>query len=69
MNNSAKLVGKPIHRRFVNAKNYAADKDLPYSLEPVLDCVIEYELHGTDYVLQYNFDAAFEMLKYVLEEF
>lgn len=43
-----------ITRAFSNAKNYAAGKELPLSLDPVLACVIEYELRGTGYVLQYN---------------
>lgn len=46
-----------ITKAFSNAKNYAAGKDLPLSLDPTLDCIIEYELHGTDYALQYNRDA------------
>ena len=46
-----------ITKAFSNAKNYAAGKDLPLSLDPTLDCIIEYELHGTDYALQYNHDA------------
>lgn len=46
-----------IANAFSNAKNFATGKNLPLSLEPVLACVIEYELHGTDYVLQYNYDA------------
>lgn len=46
-----------IANAFSNAKNFAAGKNLPLSLDPVLACVIEYELHGTDYVLQYNYDA------------
>lgn len=43
-----------IAKAFSNAKNFAAGKDLPLSLDPVLACVIEYELCGTDYILQYN---------------
>lgn len=46
-----------ITKAFSNAKNFAAGKNLPFSLEPVLTCVIEYELHGTDYVLRYNYNA------------
>lgn len=46
-----------ITRAFSNAKNYAAGKDLPFSDDPVLNCVIEYELRGIDYVLHYNPDA------------
>ena len=46
-----------IANAFSNAKNFATGKNLPLSLDPVLACVIEYELHGTDYVLQYNYDA------------
>lgn len=46
-----------IANAFSNAKNFAIGKNLPLSLDPVLACVIEYELHGTDYVLQYNYDA------------
>ena len=30
---------------------------MPLSSDPVLNCVIEYELHGTNYVLQYNSDV------------
>lgn len=43
-----------ITKAFSNIKNYSAGKDLPLSLEPVLDCVIEYELRGINYQLQYN---------------
>lgn len=46
-----------IANAFSNAKNFATGKNLPLSLDPVLACVIEYELRGTDYVLQYNYDA------------
>lgn len=46
-----------IANAFSNAKNFATGKNLPLSLDLVLACVIEYELHGTDYVLQYNYDA------------
>lgn len=52
-----------ITKAFSNAKNYASGKDLPLSLEPVLACVIEYELHGADYVLQYNHDVESILVK------
>lgn len=52
-----------ITKAFSNAKNYAAGKDLPLSLDPTLDCIIEYELHGTDYALQYNHDTEGILIK------
>ena len=52
-----------ITKAFSNAKNYASGKDLPLSLESVLACVIEYELHGADYVLQYNHDVESILVK------
>lgn len=47
-----------ITRAFSNAKNYASNKELPiippHTLPMVNNCVIEYEIGGSNYVLCYN---------------
>lgn len=50
-----------ITRAFSNAKNYASNKELfiipPHTLPVVINCVIEYEIGGSNYVLSYNSDV------------
>lgn len=50
-----------ITRAFSNAKNYASNKELPiippHTLPMVNNCVIEYEIGGSNYVLSYNADV------------
>ena len=61
-----------ITRAFSNAKNYAASRELgiipPYEKPEVLDCVIEYELRGVDYVLNYNSNVEGLMSRLFAEE-
>ena len=50
-----------VSKAFSNAKNYAASRELsiipPHEKPMVLDCRIEYNLRGTNYLLYYNSDV------------